>query len=149
MQEFIVREAAMPDLDAILELYTHFSKSHPIPEKSENLLELWQRLLNTRGHHIIVCTHDEKIVSSCVLTIIENLTYSCRPYSLVENVVTLPAYRKMGCGTAVLNKAKEIAEQNNCYKIMLCTGSKYESVLNFYKRAGYNSEEKTAFIQRI
>jgi hypothetical protein len=49
----------------------------------------------------------------------------------------------------VLKFAKSIAESENCYKIMLMTGSKKESTLNFYKRAGYNDKDKTAFIQWI
>lgn len=32
---------------------------------------------------------------------------------------------------------------------MLLTGSKEESTLNFYRKAGYNSSDKTAFIQWI
>ena len=43
--------------------------------------------------------------------------------------------------------ASEIAKANNCYKIMLMTGSKKESTLNFYRKAGYNSDDKTAFIR--
>lgn len=46
-----------------------------------------------------------------------------------------------------LNYAKEVAIKADCYKMMLLTGSKNEGTLNFYKRAGYNSEDKTAFIQ--
>ena len=43
--------------------------------------------------------------------------------------------------------AKKIAEQENCYKIMLLTGSKNQKTLRFYEKAGYNSIDKTAFIQ--
>ena len=50
---------------------------------------------------------------------------------------------------AVENFAKEIAQKENCYKVMLLTGSKKESTLNFYERAGYNRNDKTAFIQWI
>lgn len=32
---------------------------------------------------------------------------------------------------------------------MLLTGSKKESTLNFYERAGYNRNDKAAFIQWI
>jgi hypothetical protein len=35
------------------------------------------------------------------------------------------------------------------YKIMLMTGSKKESTLSFYEKAGYNRSDKTAFIQWI
>lgn len=34
-------------------------------------------------------------------------------------------------------------------KMMLLTGSKKESTLDFYRKAGYNSDDKTAFIQWI
>ena len=46
-----------------------------------------------------------------------------------------------------LNYAKEVAIKADCYKMMLLTGSKNESTLNFYKRVGYNCTDKTAFIQ--
>ena len=71
------------------------------------------------------------------------------PYAFVENVVTHADYRKKGYATDCLNYAKHIAKENNCYKMMLLTGSKEESTLNFYRNAGYNSTDKTAFIQWI
>lgn len=40
-----------------------------------------------------------------------------------------------------------VAEEENCYKMMLLTGSKEEGTLRFYERAGYNRNDKTAFIQ--
>ena len=43
--------------------------------------------------------------------------------------------------------AREIAEKENCYKMMLLTGTKSESTLRFYNNAGYNSADKTAFVQ--
>lgn len=80
---------------------------------------------------------------------IPNLTRGVRPYAFVENVVTHGDYQKKGYATACLNFAKQIAKQNHCYKMMLLTGSKEESTLNFYRNAGYNSSDKTAFIQWI
>lgn len=88
-----------------------------------------------------------KIVASCVCVIIPNLTRNVRPYAFVENVVTHEDYRKKGYATACLKYAKQVAEENNCYKMMLFTGSKEEGTLKFYRNAGYNSSDKTAFIQ--
>ena len=99
------------------------------------------------NHHIIVKNIDEKIVSSCVCVVIPNLTRNIRPYAFIENVVTHSDYRGKGYATECLNYAKEIAEKANCYNMMLLTGSKNESTLNFYGNAGYNSTDKTAFIQ--
>ena len=88
-----------------------------------------------------------EIVSSCVCVIIPNLTRSVRPYAFIENVVTRIDVREQGFASECLEYAKKIAQQNNCYKIMLLTGSKKEKTLNFYKNMGYNSTDKTAFIQ--
>lgn len=86
---------------------------------------------------------------SCVCVIIPNLTRNVRLYAFVENVVTREKYRKKGYATDCLNFAKKIAKENYCYKMMLHTGSKEDSTLNFYRNAGYNSSDKTTFIQWI
>ena len=96
-----------------------------------------------------MCEVEGKLVASCVCVIIPNLTRGVRPYAFVENVVTHADYRKRGYATSCLDLAKQIARENNCYKRMLLTGSKEESTLNFYRKAGYNSSDKTAFIQWI
>ena len=103
-------------------------------------------MVNDKNYHIVVAKENNKIVSTCTVIIIPNLTHNQRPYAFVENVVTSKEFRKKGYGTAVLNYAKDIAIKENCYKIMLLTGSKRESTLNFYKKAGYNCNDKTAFI---
>ena len=46
-----------------------------------------------------------------------------------------------------LEDARKIAENENCYKMMLLTGSKKPETLRFYEKAGYNSNDKTAFIR--
>jgi GNAT superfamily N-acetyltransferase len=103
--------------------------------------------LQDENHHLIVCEEDGRIVSSCVCVVILNLTRNARPYALIENVVTHPDYRQRGLASACLDYAKQIAQKENCYKIMLLTGAKDEATLNFYRKAGYNSSDKTAFIQ--
>jgi len=108
---------------------------------------LWREILGDPNHHIIVAEQDGLLVSTCVLVIIPNLTHCQRPYALVEMVVTHAEYRGRGLATAVLDYARDTARANGCYKIMLMTGSKLESTLRFYERAGYSSADKTGFVQ--
>ena len=142
----MVREAEEKDLDALLELYLHLHEEG-IPDKGEHLRQTWNRILSDENHHIIVKEHDGKLVSSCVCVIIPNLTRGVRPYAFIENVVTHREYRKRGFASECLEYARRIAMKENCYKMMLLTGSKQEETLNFYRQAGYNSTDKTAFIQ--
>jgi GNAT superfamily N-acetyltransferase len=142
----MVREIKENELNELLELYLYLHET-TVPEMSEHLKNTWKTILEDKNHHIIVKEVDGKIVSSCVCVIIPNLARGVRPYALVENVVTHGDYRKKGYSTECLNYAKEIAIKENCYKIMLLTGSKLESTLNFYRKAGYNSNDKTAFVR--
>lgn len=143
---YIIRKIKDSDFPQLMELYTHLHEKK-IPEKDERVSAVWESILSDKNHHIIVAETEGKIISSCVCVIIPNLTRNQRPYAFVENVVTHADYRGNGIATACLNYARDIAKSENCYKLMLLTGSKNENTLNFYRRAGYNSEDKTAFIQ--
>lgn len=142
----IIREITEDDFDGLMELYTQLH-DNPFPEKTDKVMQIWNTILRDNAHHIIAAEEDGKIVSSCVCVIIPNLTHNMQPYALVENVVTDAAFRGRGFASACLDFAKDIALRENCYKIMLMTGSKLESTLRFYRNAGYNSGDKTAFIR--
>ncbi len=143
-----VREAKHKELKEILQLYLYLHEDS-VPEDTEHLQKTWDNIISDENHHLIVCEAEGKIVASCVCVIIPNLTRNVRPYAFVENVVTHGEYRKKGYATACLQFAKQIAEERNCYKMMLLTGSKKESTLDFYRNTGYNSSDKTAFVQWI
>jgi GNAT superfamily N-acetyltransferase len=142
----MIREANINDLEEILQLYLYLHEES-VPEQNEHLTDTWEQIINDPNHHLIVKEIGGKIVSSCVCVIIPNLTRNVRPYAFVENVVTHADYRGKGYATDCLNYAKEIALKENCYKMMLLTGSKRPETLRFYENAGYNSNDKTAFIQ--
>jgi len=142
----MIREANKNDLKELLELYLYLHEDS-IPNQDEHLENTWKQIMEDKNHHLIVNEVDGKIVSSCVCVIIPNLTRNVRPYAFVENVVTHADYRKKGYASECLNYAKAIAKKENCYKMMLLTGSKREETLRFYEKAGYNSKDKTAFVQ--
>ena len=142
----MLREAVKEDLDELLNLYLFLHEKN-IPENSEHLENTWKTIIEDVNHHIVVNEINGKIVSSCVCIIVPNLTRNIRPYALIENVVTNEEYRGKSYAIECLNYAKEIAIKNDCYKMMLLTGTKNENTVAFYKSAGYNSDDKIAFIQ--
>lgn len=144
----MIREITEKDFEGLMELYMQLH-DNPMPGQTKEVMDKWNKILNDKDHHIIVAEEDGKIVSSCVCVIIPNLTHNQQSYAFIENVITHENYRNKGLAAACLDYAKKIAEAEKCYKLMLLTGSKKESTLNFYRQAGYNSEDKTAFIQWI
>lgn len=141
---FEIREARRNELDELLTLYAHLHAEEP-PERERAALA-WESMLADPNHHILLGLEDGRVVSSCILALIPNLTWNARPYGLIENVVTYPNFRGGGRATALLKQAVEIAAEAGCYKVMLLTGRKDAGTLNFYRGAGFNSEDKTAFI---
>ncbi|MDD6269295.1 MAG: GNAT family N-acetyltransferase [Oscillospiraceae bacterium] len=142
----MVRKVQKNDLENLLKLYMQLH-DNPFPEINERIMSVWESIINDENHHIIVAEEEGRLVSSCVCVIIPNLTRGQRPYAFIENVITDKDYRNRGFASACLNFAKEIAIGKKCYKMMLLTGSKESSTLNFYEQAGYNKNDKTAFIQ--
>lgn len=141
-----IREATEKDLQGLMELYTHLH-NNPVPDMQDKiLLKTWQEIMTDKNHHVIAAFEDGKPVSSCVCVIVPNLTHNRQPYALIENVVTDPAYRGRGYATGCLDYAKQLSIKENCYKMMLLTGSKEESTHRFYRNAGYNSTDKTAYV---
>lgn len=144
----MIREITSDDFTGLMTLYMQLH-NNDMPEKTNDIQKLWKQILDDKAHHIIVAEENGQIVSSCVCVIIPNLTHNQQPYAFIENVITDKEHRGKGLATQCLNYAKNIALKENCYKLMLLTGSKKDSTLNFYRHAGYNSEDKTAFIQWI
>lgn len=139
-----IREAAQGDLEHLLSLYSYLHTEEP-PER-ERAERAWTAILADPNHHVLLGLEDGQVISSCVLVVIPNLTRNARPYGLIENVVTHPDFRGGGRATALLKRAVTIAAAADCYKVMLLTGRKDDATLNFYRGAGFNSEDKTAFI---
>lgn len=147
--DYIVRLVKKDELAQLLQLYRHFNNGDPEIKKVETLQELWNEIYNDPSLHYIVAEINGLFVSTCTIAIIKNLTRELRPYGLIENVLTHSDYRNLGFGKAVLKKAIEIAEETNCYKVMLLTGSKKEETLNFYRSLGFRDDIKTGFILKL
>jgi GNAT superfamily N-acetyltransferase len=143
-----IRRLAKVDLPALLNLYEHLhSSDDPLPSPSE-IDAIWLEIMSSERFQYVGGFLGNELVSSCALTIIPNLTRGCRPYGLIENVVTHAAHRKRGYGTALLQFALSYAWKAGCYKVMLLTGSKNEATLRFYQSAGFDPNGKQAFIAK-
>lgn len=141
----MIREINNGDYRQLMELYLHLHETD-VPDY-ETAAGTWEHILADENYHIIVAEEDGRIVSSCTVIVVPNLTRGVRPYARVENVVTHADYRGRGLATACLDRAREIAVAAGCYNIALLTGSKEESTLKFYEHAGYSRGEKTGFVQ--
>ena len=143
----IIRYVQKHELRELLDLYKYLNKDDPDLVEDAELKKLWQEILEDPSQHYLVVEVDGKLVSTCVMIIIKNLTRNASPYAIIESVVTHPDYRKRGIGTRLLKRAQEIAREKGCYKIMFLTGRK--EAIPFYENAGFECKSKTGFIIRF
>ena len=143
--DMIIRPAEKKDYASIMALYRQLQPDDPVVEESKGK-SVFESILESESNFLLVAEINNAVVSSCYLNIIPNLTRNARPYAVIENVITDQHYRNRGIGKAVMQYAINRAWEAGCYKVMLLTGRKEESTLEFYKSCGLESGLKTAFI---
>jgi len=145
MNPLTLRELAEHNLLALLGLYAELHPTDaPLPGP-ERIHEVWQAILCDPKLHGLGGFINDVLVTTCTLMIVPNLTRACRPYALIENVVTATTHRHHGYGRVVLQHACDIAWQHACYKVMLMTSRKDDATLAFYESAGFDRHTKQAF----
>ncbi len=143
-----IKEIKGNELNELLDLYSHLHSSDDRLPRIDIVNSIWREIQTDPNLHYFGLYVDGRLVSSCTISIIPNLTRGCRPYGVIENLVTHSAFRRKGYGKAVLRHAMQYAWGRNCYKVMLQTGRKDEWVFRFYESVGFDRNEKQAFLAR-
>ena len=87
---------------------------------------------------ILVLEEDEVIICTMTLFLEPKLIHNGSSVLHIEDVIVNPQHQKKGLGKMMMEKAKQIAVENNCYKIILdCT----EDNKKFYESCGFSSKQ--------
>ncbi|WEK56075.1 MAG: GNAT family N-acetyltransferase [Candidatus Cohnella colombiensis] len=148
MANAFVRLINKNELPELLLLYKQLNSDDP-DLNVDDIQDHWNEIMNDKMMKIIVAEHEGKIVSSCVLVLIRNLTRGARPYGLIENVITDADHRRRGYGQLVLQNAVDFAKDFGCYKVMLMTSSRIEGTHDFYENCGFKKGDKTGYIIKM
>ena len=145
-----IRKAIESDLEEILDLYHYLFKEEDYSD-SISFKDKWDEILKLNGLVYFVATENGKIVSTCNIMVIPNLSRGQRSYALIENVITHPDYRRKGYGRLVIEKAINQAKKKNCYKVMLLSTSSPDrfAAHKFYEQLGFDGNSKRGFSLRF
>ena len=141
-----IRECQREDLPRVFDLYLSLHETS-VPSDRRVVDAVWEKIAGDPDHHLLVADDGNAVVGVITCVIIPNLTRGLRPYAFLENLVVRPDARGKGIGDSLLSAAKALCEEAGCYKMMLMTGVKANAWYDFYRRNGFNSEDKTAFVQ--
>ena len=140
----VICPATSEDLAGVLALYRQLNPDDPVLDVA-GAAPVWAAVLGSGLTTPFVAEIEGRLVSSCTLAIVPNLSRGARPYGVIGNVVTDAGHRRSGLGRAVLEAALDKAWAADCYKVLLATGSRRESTLRFYEGVGFTRDAKTYF----
>ena len=149
MEEKVIEYGVLEEneLLSLLELYQQLNPTDDI--MSENIAKnIWNDILSQNVKYF-VAKENGKIISSCYVCIIPNLTRGGKSIGFIENVITDTKYRRKGIGKKVVENAIEYAKEHNCYKVLLQSGNKRTEAYSFYEAIGFDSSSKRAFEIRL
>jgi len=145
--DVLVRTAKPEDLLPLLALYRQLNPDDP-PVKPTLAQAAFHEILASPHFELFVAELAGDVVGTCYLNTVPNLSRGLSPYAVLENVVVDQRLRGRGIGQAVVGHALDRAWQRGCYKVMLMTGSRRESTHAFYRRCGFSSGDKFAFVAK-
>ena len=149
-QNFIVRPIEKSELDELLDLYAHHlfsTPDAPLPPRDQ-IEKLWSEIVANPLLHYFGVEVEGKIVSTCTIAIIPNFTRGARPYGLIENVVTHADFRGRGLAKALFEHTLDFAWSENCYKVMLLSGTYRQAAHSLYESVGFSKDEKIGYIAK-
>ena len=130
------------ELLSLLELYRQLNPNDFIDEITAK--NIWKSIKKQNVKYF-VAKENEKIISSCYIIVIPNLTRGGKSIGFIENVITDAKYRRKGIGKTVMENAIKYAKEQNCYKVVLQSGNKRTDAHPFYEKAGFDGTSKKAF----
>ncbi|WP_068089488.1 GNAT family N-acetyltransferase [Polycladidibacter stylochi] len=129
------------DIDDIIALYIELVGEEEIISCNADRIDGVTAILEHPGTFMIGAEYEGEVVSMLTLHLLPNFTRLCRPYAVIENVVTKHRHQRSGFGRRVMDYAIALAEDSGAYKIMLQTGLRGEAV-GFYKKLGFKEGNK-------
>ena len=133
------------DLDALIGLYAQLNTAQDAAPR-ERLSAILDTILASEAFAVLVGTVDDRVVATCYLNVIPNLTRGGASYAVIENVVVDASLRGTGVGRQAMRFALEQAWRRGCYKVLLQTGSRDPRVSRFYEACGFSGTDKKGFV---
>ena len=135
------------ELLSLLELYRQLEPNDEIINEI-TAKNIW-KIIKTQNIKYFIAKDNGKIVASCYICIVPNLTRNGRSIGFIENVITDKEYRGKGIGKNIMENAIKYAKDQNCYKAILQSGNKRTDAHKFYEILGFDGESKKAFDLRL
>lgn len=131
-----IRQVNEDELRGVLDLIDEYDRPRSLRPTDERCRSIFSAIRQSGGC-VVGAFQGRDIIGTCSVNVCHNLSWSGRPYAIIENVIVSASRRRQGIGDTLLAFAIDFARQSECYKVALMTGSKDLAVHRFYESAGF------------
>lgn len=138
-----IRRAVANDAAAIESLYRELVSDpliRVLPEQVTTLSE-------SPGSFLLLAEAGGGVCATALLTICPDAMYRTQPFGVVENVIVTAAVRGCGLGRQLLVHVEQLASARDCTKLMLLSSTARKDAHAFFRRCGFASDTKHAFVK--
>ena len=111
------------------------------PDKipNEDFQKHYTLIKNNPFHKILVAKIGQEIIGTTTLLIEPKFIHNLSFVGHIEDVVVSDKHQGKGIGRRLINRAIEISQEKNCYKVILdCK----DNMVDYYKQCGFLSKER-------
>ena len=137
-----VRQLELGEIEYVLALIDQYDRPMSERPARERINGNYAAIKESGGCVIGALGEGDKLLGTCTVNVCPNLSWSGRPYAIIENVIVAEGHRGQGIGKAVLQYATDFARRAGCYKVALMTGSKDPAIHRFYGSAGFSASKQ-------
>ncbi len=142
-----IRKIRTEDIDALIDLYKHYLSSENLPILSEKeIKKIWDSIVANPCINYFGLELDNKLISSCILSITPSFIRGGNAFGLIEHVVVHTEHRRKGVAQQIMRYTLDYAWENGCTEVMLLSGSQNTRAHHLYQKLGFDPERKKGFI---
>jgi GNAT superfamily N-acetyltransferase len=134
--DLIIRLATLDDVKNILHIYAEALDNGKVISV-EKAQEIFLKQQQYPDYQVFVAIHEQQIVGTFALLIMENMAHNGTPSAVVEDVGILPMLQGKGIGKMMMEFALKYAKEKGCYKMSLSSNLKREKAHQFYESLGF------------
>ena len=139
----VIRRATADDASAIENLYRELVSDPLVRVLPEQIATL----SDSPASFLLVAEADGAVCATALLTICPDAMYRAQPFGVFENVIVTQAMRGRGFGRLLLVHVEQLARDHHCTKLMLLSSTTREAAHLFFRRCGFTSDTKHAFVK--
>ena len=149
-KNIIIRQAVITDLKDIQNLnkvlfdleYENYDSTLDItwPISKEGI-EYFKKAIE--NNITLVAVIENKIFGYLIGSLNTQNSYNKTIQAELDNMCVLEQYRKLGIGSKLFNKFKEICKENNISELKVVASYKNTNAIDFYKKNGFKEAEIT------